>query len=369
MRQAGFVLALLAIAASPGSAQSNSGFSGKWKLNPSRSEIRNLPTPPAPFLNVEESGAGLTVSAASQETGPFSTAKYPLNGVEATSTVAGSTMKTLTKWEGSALLVNTVVSGPQNYTIMERWKTSRDGSTLTIRRTIIRLSGESESLLVYENGSAPVKSSEPESMPSLQRATPAGPPAPVVPEEYVIESGTRILLRVVNSVDTKHTAPGDKVYLSTVVPVFINRRLIIPQGSSVIGTVTESKDAGRVKGRSALTVRFDSLTLPNGVTRDLRSRPSSADGRGDLDRAEGRIKGEGNKSGDARKVGTTTAAGATIGGIAAGGAGAGIGAAAGAVAGLAGVFGSRGPQVALPAGSTMELTLDRDLHFTPSDLQ
>ena len=237
------------------------------------------------------------------------------------------------------------MSGPQNYTIMERWKPSRDGRTLTVRRTVVRLSGESESLLVYENGSLLAEAPDPEPAPTLRTARAV---APAASEKYVIESGTRMLLRLANSVNTKRTAPGDKVYLTTVVPVFVNRHLVIPQGSSVIGTVTESVQSGRVKGRSALAVRFDSLTLPNGVTRDLRSRPSSADTSGDLDRAEGRIKGEGNKGGDTRKVATTSAAGAGIGGMAGGGMGAGIGAAAGAVAGLAGVLGSRGPQVVLP---------------------
>jgi hypothetical protein len=48
--------------------------------------------------------------------------------------------------------------------------------------------------------------------------------------------------------------------------------------------------------------------------------------------------------------------------------GAGIGAAAGAAAGQAGVLGSRGPNVILPQGTTMELVLDRDLRYTPVEL-
>jgi hypothetical protein len=49
--------------------------------------------------------------------------------------------------------------------------------------------------------------------------------------------------------------------------------------------------------------------------------------------------------------------------------GAGIGAAAGAVAGLAGILGTRGPDVVLPPGTTMELVLDRDLRFTEGELR
>ena len=47
--------------------------------------------------------------------------------------------------------MNTLVnSRDRSYTVMDRWKMSKDGKTLTIRRQIESLSGESEALLVYE---------------------------------------------------------------------------------------------------------------------------------------------------------------------------------------------------------------------------
>jgi type IV secretion system protein VirB10 len=48
--------------------------------------------------------------------------------------------------------------------------------------------------------------------------------------------------------------------------------------------------------------------------------------------------------------------------------GAGIGAAAGATAGLLGVLLSRGPDIVLSKGSTVEMVLDRPLEFSPSEL-
>src|SRR5258707_1550327 len=132
-------------------AQSDQSFSGVWKLNPARSEIRNLPTPPNPFLKVEQSGTALTLFASSQQDGAPTVSIYPLDQRTEKRQVGNINTSTMTKWEGAALLVNTLVSGPQNYTVMERWKRSRDGNTLTINRTIVRISGESESLLVYEN--------------------------------------------------------------------------------------------------------------------------------------------------------------------------------------------------------------------------
>jgi len=364
MRLLAFTSIAFVVIAHIGSAQSDQQFSGVWKLDPVGSDVRNLPAPPDSFLRVEQSAAALKVFASPDEGGPSTASIYPLDGRAGKWQVGQLSMNTMTKWEGSALLVNTLVSGPQNYTVMERWKLSRDGNTLTIKRTIVRLGGESESVLVYKSPNASVLS-------PARKVEDA--PAATAPAEYVVETGTRVLMRLTNPVNTKHTVAGDRVYLETAMPLFVNGRLVIPRGSYVIGTVTDSQRAGRVKGKSALNLRFESLTLPNGVTRDLRSRPSQVDTKGDLDRSEGKIEGEGNKGGDARTVGKTTAAGAGIGTIAGGaaghyGMGAGIGAAAGAAAGLAGVLSSRGPEVVLPAGTTMELKLDRDLRFTAVEL-
>ncbi len=195
------------------------------------------------------------------------------------------------------------------------------------------------------------------------------------PNAYTVQAGTHIPLGLINSVSTKHSAPGDRIYLETVFPIVINNHIVIPPGSYVMGTVTEIKRPGRVHGRAELYVRFDSLTLPNGVTRDFRSRLGQIDARGDesLDRKEGRIQGDSNKGGDVRTVAETAAGGASIGAIAGSaaghvGMGAGIGGAAGAAAGLAGVLLSRGPDAVLAKGSTIEMILDRPLVFESNEV-
>ena len=195
------------------------------------------------------------------------------------------------------------------------------------------------------------------------------------PPSFQVETGTKIPLSLINSISTKHSHVGDRVYLETVFPIVASNHVLIPVGSSVVGTVTEIKKPGRVKGRGELYVRFDSLTLPNGVTRDFHGRVGSMDGnsRNELDRSEGKVRSEGNKAGDARTVGEATAAGASVGvlaGSAAGhaGMGAGIGAAAGAAAGMMGVLFSRGPDAVLAKGSTLEMILDRSVSFDESEL-
>lgn len=196
-----------------------------------------------------------------------------------------------------------------------------------------------------------------------------------LPPAYTVDPGTRIALGLINSVSTRHSSAGDRIYLETVFPIVIRSHIVIPPGSYVTGTVTEVKRPGRVRGRGELYVRFDSITLPNGVTREFRSRLGGIDARGSehLDKKEGVIQSDTNKGGDARTVGEGAAAGASIGaiaGAAAGhaGMGAGIGSAAGAAAGLAGVLLTRGPDAVLAKGSTIEMILDRPLTFDASEV-
>lgn len=193
--------------------------------------------------------------------------------------------------------------------------------------------------------------------------------------DFRVDPGTHLPLNLVNQVSTKSAKVGARVYLETAFPIVVSGRMVIPPGSYVMGTVTDIKRPGRLKGRGEIYLRFDSLTLPNGVTRDFRARVSGVEGiNGEkLDDEEGKVVGEGNKGGDARTVGETAVTGTwigTIAGASAGrtGMGAGIGAAAGAAAGMVGVLLSRGPDLVLPKGSTIEMVLDRALFFNDEEL-
>jgi len=195
------------------------------------------------------------------------------------------------------------------------------------------------------------------------------------PVVYRVETGTRIPLYLLNSISTKHSGTGDTVYLETAFPVLSKGRIVIPVGSYVTGTVTEVKRPTRSKGPAELYVRFDTLTLPNGVTRRFSARVGGVDGTAEVtvDRAEGKVTADSNKSGEGRTVAEAGGIGASAGGIAgaAGGhatAGLGIGAAAGAAAGLIGVLATHGPDAVLSKGTTVEMVLDRPLSFSEIEL-
>ncbi len=357
-------------------------FSGKWVLDAAASNPRVLPQPPESKLTVEQQETSIRCTSPTPGGTPVQWS-YRLDGNETRHRIGQEMRNSIAKWEGSALLVNTLVSGAQDYTVMDRWKLSRDRSALTITRQVVQHAGTVESVLVYrregqlariETPVAAAGSVAPEAPPSptaLVRRT--EPPAAA---DFTVSAGTRIPLTLRNSVDTRHSHEGDRVYLETAVPISVNERVVIPRGSFVNGTVTQSKPAHGVKGKGELFLRFDTLVLPNGVTRDFRSRLGSADStaRGRVDAKEGKVTGERDSSGDAHTVALGTGIGATVGGIAGSAAGhslggVGIGAAAGAAAGLASVFHGKRPDAVLPQGTTLEMVLDRDLAFTAADLR
>jgi type IV secretion system protein VirB10 len=336
-------------------------FSGKWVLDPARSDPGTLAGAPEPSLTISQDDRRIVCSSASGE------ARFDLHGGDSKYRLGEESRNSAVKWEGSALLINTLVaSGSQQYAISDRWRLSDNGAMLHIGRQVNRGPAQTEGYMVYRREGVSPQAGD--AAPLATRPAPAAPPA------LTVRQGTRILLRLVNSLDTRHSREGDRVYLETAVPVAVDNRIVIPRGSSVAGTITRAKQPGRTSGKGELYIRFDSLTLPNGTTRDFRSRLSGGDPeRGTIDREEGKITGEGNRP-DARTVAIGTGMGASIGsiaGAAAGhaGMGAGVGGIAGAAAGLAGVFSKHGPDAVLPKGTNVEMTLDRDLQYSPDDLR
>ena len=200
---------------------------------------------------------------------------------------------------------------------------------------------------------------------------PAATPSPAAkPQQILVPVGTHLPLVLHNGVSTRNARPGDPIYLETLFPVLIEGRIVIPAGSYVSGEITEAKRPGRVKGRGEIMLRLTNMILPNGYQVSLLASPNDAStGGADTVDKEGKIKGDTNKGGDVKTIGETTAGGATIGAITGGAKGAGIGAGIGAAAGLAAVLLTRGPEVELPRGTTLDVVLDRPLSLDSERVQ
>ena len=150
----------------------------------------------------------------------------------------------------------------------------------------------------------------------------------------------------------------------------LNDRVVVPAGSYVQGEILEAKRPGKVKGKGEMRLRLTTLILPNGYTVKFDAVPTNAGtGGNETTDKEGEIKGDTDKTSDVGTVIKTTGAGAGIGAIAGrSGTGAGIGAGIGAAAGLATVLLTRGPELELPRGTTIDIVLDRPLYLDDSKI-
>jgi len=197
-------------------------------------------------------------------------------------------------------------------------------------------------------------------------ASPVSDSAPkAAPVRYVVPSGTRLPLILHNAVTTRNAKPGDPIYLETLFPIVIDNRILIPAGSYVQGEIQEAKRPGKVKGTGEIRLRLNSMILPNGYAVDFNAVPTNAGtGGNEATDKEGKIHGDTDKGNDVGTVLKTTGIGAGVGGLATQSAkGAGIGAGAGAAVGLAAVLLTRGPELELPRGTTVDVVLDRNVYL------
>src|SRR5664279_3745140 len=182
-------------------------------------------------------------------------------------------------------------------------------------------------------------------------------------QAYSVAAGTKIPLTLTQGITSKTAKEGDPVYAQTAFPITQNNRIVIPAGSYVQGVVRRVVRPGRVKGRAELQMSFTSMIFPNGYTVLLPATVQGVPGSQNVDTkgSEGTIQGQGSKGRDAATIAKAAGAGAGIGAISGSGKGAGIGAAAGSALGIATVLLTRGPEIQLNPGSSVEMILERDL--------
>jgi hypothetical protein len=129
--------------------------------------------------------------------------------------------------------------------------------------------------------------------------------------------------------------------------------------------VAQIKRSGRVKGRAELSIRLDTLTLPDGQVLKFAPHLSAVDA-GESDQKvvgeNDRVQQGSDVGRDAARIAILAGSGASIGGLAAQTVrGAGIGAGAGAAVGVAAALLTRGREVELRQGATLDVVLDRAL--------
>lgn len=163
-----------------------------------------------------------------------------------------------------------------------------------------------------------------------------------------LAKNTEFRIRLLAPVSTTTNQKGDKISAQVMTPEQF-------AGSIVEGEVREAKSGKKLKGKSTLSLAFQTLHLKDKTQLDIRSDVKSftnSQGQADVDE-EGFMVSKKNNLG---KVAAVSGIGALIGGIAGGGKGAAIGAGVGAAASLIIVqMAATAPSITFDSGSILVL--------------
>ena len=167
--------------------------------------------------------------------------------------------------------------------------------------------------------------------------------SPVPQRKVTVPAGTRILIRMIDSIDTTKQKAGYRFTASLETNLQVDDIVVAQRGTTVYGRLASASSAGRMSGSSELTLELTDLVI-NGTAYPLLTSEYS-------------IRGSGEGSKTAKKVIGGAGLGALIGGIAGGGKGAGIGVLAGAAGGTALAASKKGQQLSIPSETLLEFRL------------
>lgn len=204
---------------------------------------------------------------------------------------------------------------------------------------------------------APVAANYPPSNPNypppstqMNQGYGAAPPNAAPPPNNAgieVPSGTQIVVRLIDAVNSEHDNLGQTYRASVDQPVVVNGQTVIPRGADAVATLIDLQKSGKIQGRTVLTLDLKTITV-SGHTYDIVTTgvPEASGSRGER---------------SAKVIGGTAALGAIIGAIAGGGKGAAIGAGAGAGAGTAAEIATSGQKVKVPAETRLTFTLQNPI--------
>lgn len=165
------------------------------------------------------------------------------------------------------------------------------------------------------------------------------------PQRVTVPAGTRVLIRMIDSVDSEKNKVGDRFRAGLEQDLIVDGTVVAPKGADVYGRLAEAKEAGHISGRSELKLELTDILI------NQQLQPIVT---GDY-----QVSGKSRGANTAKKVGGGAALGAIIGAIAGGGKGAAIGAGVGAGAGTVIQVLTRGEQVRVPSETTLEFRVEQ----------
>jgi hypothetical protein len=163
--------------------------------------------------------------------------------------------------------------------------------------------------------------------------------------KVTVPAGTRLLVRMVDSVDSSKQKAGYRFTANLETNLQLHDEVVAPAGTKVYGRLQNAKSAGRMSGGAELTLELTDIVI-NGTAYPLLT-------------SDYEVRSQGKGGSTAKKVVGGAGLGALIGGLAGGGKGAAIGLGAGAAAGTTISAAGKGKQVTIPSESLIEFRLQQ----------
>jgi hypothetical protein len=188
------------------------------------------------------------------------------------------------------------------------------------------------------------------------------------PNSVLVPAGTKLALELKHAISTKGTQEGAAVYAETTFPFALNDRILIPAGTYVQGRISHIERGGHIKGRAEVLMHFTTLIFPSGYTVVLPGALDNAPGidKTNMKDKEGTLQQDSQAGDEATKIATSAAGGAVVGGLSRGVTGGVIGAGAGGAIGTAVALLGRNRDVIMPAKTTFEMIIQRDVTLDPN---
>ena len=164
-------------------------------------------------------------------------------------------------------------------------------------------------------------------------------------KRVTVPAGTRILVRMIDSVDSSKQKAGYRFTAALEANLQAYDVTVARKGTRVYGVLAQASSSGKFKGSSQLTLELTDIEI-NGTAYPLMT-------------TDYEVKGKGEGGNTAKKVVGGAGLGALIGGLAGGGKGAGIGALVGLGAGTAVAATKKGEQVSVPSETLLEFRLEQ----------
>ena len=192
-----------------------------------------------------------------------------------------------------------------------------------------------------------------------QAVAPQAPPAaagfaqqpaqPAPSSGMQIPIGTKITIRMIDSVNSEQTRLGQTFRASVDEPVILNEQTVVPRGADAFVKLVEDKQSGKFEGKTVLTLVLQQVMV-NGRMLDVTT--------GDVSEAS---SSRGSRT--AKVVGGTAALGAIVGALAGGGKGAAIGAGSGAAVGGGVQEMTKGQVVKVPSETRLTFTVQQPVQL------